>query len=383
MFQGRFDSLLVSEAWRRIKGRGLAICLTLASVPLRSPASWEPVTPQCTQSESGMTTPLALPGPQAVAQSTTSATKPSSRCWQLKSVRIPPSTCGPSSKRLGLTPRLSEGPSTRTLASKATWGGRDSSWRWWPGLCKKVKRCMTINNFLNGHGSTIWLFSDKKAWTVDQARNAQNDWWLAFDPSDVPPIANTKHPASVMMLGVVSSEGKAMHLIWFPKGLRLRARDYLEVMQEEVWPWATKNFAGKFVVWQQDSAPPTRPRLSSTGATSILTTSGQWPWGHRTCLTLTRSTTAFGGLPQPSPQCGQPEGLRRGGVGCHAGRVHQEDLWPSSAQGSRPWLLPRAGASKNKCTVVSPNKHGRVTCFQWPSPYWSWRSPKKTQVFIF
>ncbi len=91
-------------------------------------------------------TPVALPGPLAVAQPAKSATRPSLRQWRLKLVRIPRSPCGPLPKRLGWTPRLSEGPST------------------------------------------------------------------------------------------------------------LRPRDYLEVMQEVVWPRPPRT-AGKSVVWQQDSAP--------------------------------------------------------------------------------------------------------------------------------
>ncbi len=51
----------------------------------------------------------------------------------------------------------------------------------------RVARCKLLVNWMKAHGSTIQIFSDKKAWTVDRARNAQNDRWLAFDPSDVPP----------------------------------------------------------------------------------------------------------------------------------------------------------------------------------------------------
>ena len=50
----------------------------------------------------------------------------------------------------------------------------------------RVARCKLLVNWMKAHGSTIWIFSDKMAWTVDRARNAQNDRWLAFDPLRCP-----------------------------------------------------------------------------------------------------------------------------------------------------------------------------------------------------
>ncbi len=71
---------------------------------------------------------------------------------------------------------------------------------------------------------------------VDQSQNAQNDHWLTFDPSDVPPIMKTKHSQLIMMLGVVSSDGKAMLPHWFKKRLRLNATKYLNILKEIVKP---------------------------------------------------------------------------------------------------------------------------------------------------
>ncbi len=47
-------------------------------------------------------------------------------------------------------------------------------------------------------------------WTMDQYRNSRNDRYLAYSISEVTPIIWTKHPASVMMLGVVASDGRRM-----------------------------------------------------------------------------------------------------------------------------------------------------------------------------
>ncbi|QQP54080.1 Putative transposable element, partial [Caligus rogercresseyi] len=77
--------------------------------------------------------------------------------------------------------------------------------------------------------STILVFSDKKNWTVGQSRNARNDW--------CPPVNPIKHPASAVMLGVVAKDGKRMPPYWFPKGLRMGEKEYMEVMRDIVKPW--------------------------------------------------------------------------------------------------------------------------------------------------
>eukprot|EP00096_Caligus_rogercresseyi_P015643 TRINITY_DN8118_c0_g1_i2.p1 TRINITY_DN8118_c0_g1~~TRINITY_DN8118_c0_g1_i2.p1 ORF type:complete len:163 (+),score=37.01 TRINITY_DN8118_c0_g1_i2:301-789(+) len=67
-------------------------------------------------------------------------------------------------------------------------------------------------------------------------------------------MSTTKHPASVMSLGFVASNGKAMPLIWFQTGYRLNAADYVN-MQEKFLPWVQENFPYNNVVLQQDGAP--------------------------------------------------------------------------------------------------------------------------------
>ncbi len=67
------------------------------------------------------------------------------------------------------------------------------------------------------HASTVQIFSDKKLWTVDQARNIPNDRLLATGIDNVPLILCQKHPASAMMLGVISSDGNRVPPFWFPQ----------------------------------------------------------------------------------------------------------------------------------------------------------------------
>lgn len=58
-----------------------------------------------------------------------------------------------------------------------------------------------------------------------------------------------------MMLGVVGSDGARMPPYWFPKGLRVGSKEYLEVLQTVVKPWLDATYPEGNYVWQQDGAP--------------------------------------------------------------------------------------------------------------------------------
>jgi len=124
--------------------------------------------------------------------------------------------------------------------------------------------------------STVLVFSDKKNWTVDQARNARNDRYLAYNVCNVPSINETKHPSSAMMLGVVTSDGKRMPPYWFPKGLKIGTKEYLDVMSNVVKPWLEASYPSGNYVWQQDSAPGHKAKVVQDWCRTSL--SNFWPW---------------------------------------------------------------------------------------------------------
>ncbi len=126
----------------------------------------------------------------------------------------------------------------------------------------RVERGKKIINWLKKKPSSVVLvFSDKKNWMVDQSRNARNDRYLAFSRDEVPAINQTKHPASAMMLGVVASDGKRMPPFWFTHGLRVGAKEYLEVLETVVEPWLDQQNPEGNYCWQQDGAPGHKARM--------------------------------------------------------------------------------------------------------------------------
>ena len=68
---------------------------------------------------------------------------------------------------------------------------------------------------------------------------------IATNNRDEPRLMKTKFPATVIVFGVVLSEGHIMPPHIFEVGLKVNTKEYPDVLKSVVIPW----------VWQQDSAP--------------------------------------------------------------------------------------------------------------------------------
>ena len=71
----------------------------------------------------------------------------------------------------------------------------------------------------------------------------------------MPRVMKTKFPATVMVFGVISSEGYTMPLHIFEIGLEVNTKVYLDVLKSVVIPWCNQVAGGRPWVGQQDSAP--------------------------------------------------------------------------------------------------------------------------------
>ena len=79
--------------------------------------------------------------------------------------------------------------------------------------------------------------------------------WIATNNRDVPRVMKTKFPATVMVFGVVSSEGHIVPPHIFESGLKVNTKVSLDVLKSEVILWCIQVAGGRPWVWQQDSAP--------------------------------------------------------------------------------------------------------------------------------
>ena len=90
-------------------------------------------------------------------------------------------------------------------------------------------------------------------WTI--ASILKMEIWIAMNNRDVPRVMKTKFPATVMVFGVVSSEGHIMPPHIFEVCLKVNTKVYLDVLKSVVIPWCNQVAGGRPWVWQQDSAP--------------------------------------------------------------------------------------------------------------------------------
>ena len=119
---------------------------------------------------------------------------------------------------------------------------------------KQLKRCKTWMKSQK-NALIVKIFSDKKIFTVNQFHNRRNDHWLALDQDDVEGICTSKQPQQVMVLGIITSEGKRMLPIFFNKNEKCTAGVYYKLLRYKVLPWIKQNYPNGDYVWQQDGAP--------------------------------------------------------------------------------------------------------------------------------
>ena len=108
----------------------------------------------------------------------------------------------------------------------------------------------------------VILFTDEKYFAVDQVQNSRTDRYITKSrvrdvPDHIRTIQKSKHPSQLMMFGLVASNGLKMPPLFFKKGFRMGAKEYLdEVLQQHVLPWVQQNFPDQSeVVFMQDGAP--------------------------------------------------------------------------------------------------------------------------------
>ena len=79
--------------------------------------------------------------------------------------------------------------------------------------------------------------------------------WIATNNRDMPRVMKTKFSATVMVFGVLSSEGHIMPPHIFEVGLKINPKVYLDVLKSVVISWCNQVAGGRPWVWQQNSAP--------------------------------------------------------------------------------------------------------------------------------
>ena len=148
--------------------------------------------------------------------------------------------------------------------------------------------------------------------------------WIATNYRDEPRVMKIKFPVTVMVFGVVSSEGYIMPPDIFEDGLKVNTKVYLDVLKGVVIPWCNQVAGGRPWVWQQHSALAHKSKETQA-------------WLQKECYDFVPSSH----WPPPPPQP-EPAGL----LGLFIRREHyQHDLPQHQSQPDRchpPALVEKA-----------------------------------------
>ena len=110
--------------------------------------------------------------------------------------------------------------------------------------------------------TTHTLYRSKFMTTGPLPSTLKKHRWIATNNRDVPSMMKRKFSATVMVLVWVSSEGYIMPPHIFEVGLKVNTKVYLDVLKSVVIPWCNQVAGGRPRVWQQDSAPAHKSKVT-------------------------------------------------------------------------------------------------------------------------
>ena len=119
----------------------------------------------------------------------------------------------------------------------------------------RAERCPKLLNHLKYKGGHVRVFADVEKFVFDEVANKQNTLIIAFDPSEVLPVMQSKNPASVMVFAAVASDGKMVPPHFIEAGLKINTAEYLKILKDVLMPWIRRNYDLFKVMLVQDSAP--------------------------------------------------------------------------------------------------------------------------------
>ena len=106
----------------------------------------------------------------------------------------------------------------------------------------RAERCPKLLNHLKLKGGHVRVFVNEKKFVVDEVANKQNTQIISFDTSAVPPVMQSKNPASVMVFAAVASDGKVMPPHFIKAGLKINTAEYLKILKDVLMLWIRRSY---------------------------------------------------------------------------------------------------------------------------------------------
>ena len=179
--------------------------------------------------------------------------------------------------------------------------------------------------------------------------------WIATNNRDVPRVMKTKFPATVMVFGVVSSEGHIMPPHIFEVGLKVNAKVNLDVLNSVVISWCNQVAGGRPWVWQQDSVPAHKSKETQAWLQKERYDFVPFSYWSPPPPTWTRWITSFDHTSRTSPTWPPTTPMPAWSPSsAEYSPSSRRRLWkrhaPSSGSVSRRWLRLKA-ATLNRCQL--------------------------------
>jgi hypothetical protein len=130
-----------------------------------------------------------------------------------------------------------------------------------------LKASKAVSELKKGRHGLPLIFSDEKLFVVDRLSNSRQDRLLIQGTFNKPTGSNadkvnkikfsfkTKHPAQIMVLGVVREDGGKCPPIFVPEGERLNSEGYIELLKK-IKVWADARYGPGGYIYTQDGARP-------------------------------------------------------------------------------------------------------------------------------
>ena len=145
-----------------------------------------------------------------------------------------------------------------------------------------IKGTALLKELKHGSFCHVRFFSDEKKFIQDKLHNQQNDRFITDDPEKVTIVMSTKFLTSVMVLGIMLSDGDVMPPYFFLEALRVAANNYIKVLETVVKFWIVGVAGKRLYVFQQDSVPAHMARTTQAWLYQQLPAAGPFDyyvWG--------------------------------------------------------------------------------------------------------
>ena len=145
------------------------------------------------------------------------------------------------------------------------------------------ERSTFLLNHLKNCGEVVQFFIVEKKFVVDELANRRNSRVIALNPFEVPPVMQSKNPASIIVFGGIASDDYVTPPHFIKVGLKINTVQYMKILERVVLAWIIENYDPEHVMFVQDSAPAHESKLFDSSSRNNCPVLDGRMLGHLAC----------------------------------------------------------------------------------------------------